>query len=90
MRDDQQTLVECVAEPGDTEVTKAQCQRLVGAMVGNQVKHGIVITTGTFSEDCEEFAILLEGITLDLIDGQEMMRSIEALKSGPLLKLLVK
>ncbi|MCP3902684.1 MAG: restriction endonuclease [Planctomycetes bacterium] len=88
-RGDGIAVVDCVAEPGDTEVTRAHCQRLVGAMVGSRVLRGIVVTTGTFSDDCRNYASGLDGVTLDLIDGIELAKTIEAMRSGPLLKWLV-
>jgi len=88
-RGDGQAVVDCIAEPGETEVTRAHCQRLVGAMVGSRILRGIIVTTGSFSDDSQSFASGLEGVTLDLIDGAELSRTIEAMRSGPLLKWLV-
>jgi len=55
-RDGRKALADCPLAPETGVVDRLACQSLVGAMVGAGIPHGILITTGSFTEACRAYA----------------------------------
>jgi restriction endonuclease Mrr len=85
-RNDDITIVDCRTCEEGRSVTRAECQTLIGAMVGSQVKRGMILATGAFDPACEDYAQSLQGMDLELIDGNELIETYRALRLPPLAK----
>jgi hypothetical protein len=80
------TVVDCKTCEEGRSVTRAECQTLIGAMVGSQVTRGMILATGAFDPACEEYARGLKGLELQLVDGNELIETYQALRTPPLSK----
>jgi len=88
-RDGRKALADCPLAPETGVVDRLACQSLVGAMVGAGIPHGILITSGTFTDACRAYAQALGDFTIDLIDGDDLRRTVGALTGSALMKWLV-
>jgi restriction system protein len=68
-------------ENAEFRVTRDIVQKLVGAMVGDNVQHGIIITTGIITPRSYEYAEALpKNIDIELIDGIELINRFRKLR----------
>lgn len=77
-KDDAIVYVECKRympeENASYVINTPIVKKLVGAMVGDNVKHGIIITTGTVEETARQFTDTLnDDISIKIIDGEELV-----------------
>jgi restriction endonuclease Mrr len=70
----------------DLQSQTSECQKLIGAMVGSQVKRGLILTNGAFDPSCNDYATNLQGMRLELIGGSELVATHRALTTPPLAK----
>lgn len=64
----------------NNSVGRPVAQKLVGAMVKDKVKNGIIITTTYFTNEAIEYARNIPNITLELIDGDKLVKLIQDLR----------
>lgn len=64
------------------KVTKNICKKLVGAMVGDGIANGIIITTGIFTKDSLEYINTLPAqYDFILYDGKDLISEYESFRS---------
>jgi HJR/Mrr/RecB family endonuclease len=64
------------------KVDEQTCKKLVGAMVHDEISHGIIITSGIIVDDCNDYIKSLpEGIEVKLIDGSDLVELYSILHS---------
>lgn len=71
----------------NNSVGRPVAQKLVGAMVKDKVKNGIIITTSYFTNEAIEYAKNIPDITLELIDGDKLVKLIQGLRQEWILEL---
>ena len=65
----------------DTPVTRAAVQKLVGAMVGDRVKQGIIITAGSLTDEAQKYLDTLPvSYRIEILDGVRLMDKLHALR----------
>lgn len=69
-KDGEKYYIECSLKDN---IKKSTAQRLVGAMVKDQVKKGIIITINSIAYDAKQYAADISGIDLQLIDGNDLI-----------------
>jgi hypothetical protein len=85
-RDGGTVFVDCRRTDDDAPVRRAACQKLVGAMAGRGARHGMILTTGGFTDGSREYAAGLDHIRLELVDRDDLVATIDAILRGPLRK----
>jgi len=80
-RDGRVTYVDCAPTP---TAERAACQRLVGAMIGGGVNYGMIVAAGSFGEGCREYVDRIDQVRINLMDGEDLARTVEEMLTGPL------
>lgn len=80
------TYVECKRYLYDSyakhKVDEQVCKKLVGAMVHDEISHGVIITSGIIADDCYNYIKSLpEGLDIRLIDGKALVELYSKLHS---------
>ncbi|RNC29773.1 MAG: hypothetical protein AWM53_00391 [Candidatus Dichloromethanomonas elyunquensis] len=89
----QVVYVECkLANPDnwDTPIDRAIAQKLVGAMIGDGIKNGLIITTSILHEDTKEYLneVNKTGFQVKYIDGEALVRELYDLREVKLPDIL--
>ena len=70
-------------------LTTGTVQKLVGAMVGDRVKKGLLLTTGELTEEARRYIERLPvSYKITVLDGQSLMEKIHDLRKLKLVDLL--
>lgn len=65
----------------DAPVTRAAAQKLVGAMVGDRVKKGLIITAGALTDEAQKYLEALPvSYRIEILDGFRLMNKLHALR----------
>ena len=75
MQGTEKTFVECKCYAEQHKVGRLEVEALVGAMVHENVKKGIIVTTSSFADECAEPA---REAGIELINGAHLREMIEA------------
>ncbi len=88
----QNVYVGCkLRNPQDWEnnVTRSETQKLVGAMVGDGVKNGLIITTAALNSDAKEYIMKLNGLgySMQIIEGNALVQELYNLRKKQLVPI---
>ncbi len=73
----------------DAPVRRSAVQRLVGAMVGDRVKKGMIITTGTLTDEAASYLKSLPvSYKIEILDGTKLMGKLHGMRQDHLRPLL--
>lgn len=95
--DDNTIFVECKRYTENATVTedfmigREICQKLVGAMVADTIKRGIIITTGNIHQNAWDYIVKLEknsDIRIEIITLDDIMRMIKKINSPEVLNVV--
>lgn len=95
--DDNTIFVECKRYTENATVTedfmigREICQKLVGAMVADTIKRGIIITTGNIHQNAWDYIVKLEknsDIRIEIITLNDIMRMIKKINSPEVLNVV--
>lgn len=77
--------VDCVDQP----VERHRAEKLVGAMVGDRVKRGLVITTSELTEEARRYIEMLPAsYNISIMDGEVILKTLNNLREKQLEPLL--
>jgi len=73
----------------DHNVSKSETQKLVGSMVGDGVKNGLIITTASLNSDAKEYLMKLNGLgySMQIIEGDTLVKELYNLRKKQLVPL---
>ncbi len=91
-RKGQNVYVLCkLRNPEDWEncINRSEAQKLTGAMVGDGVKNGLIITTAALSIDAKEYIMKLNriGYTMQIIEGDRLAKELYNLRQKQIIPL---
>jgi len=73
----------------ENKIGREDLNRFVGALAGTQSNKGVFITTSSFNKNALDYANTLTGITLVLIDGEELAKYIYEYSLGMQLEEII-
>ena len=73
----------------ENNVSRSETQKLVGAMVADGVKNGLIITTAALNSDAKEYIMKLNGLgySMQIIEGDALAQELYNLRKKQLVPL---
>ncbi|KUO66099.1 MAG: hypothetical protein APF84_12315 [Gracilibacter sp. BRH_c7a] len=73
----------------ENNVSKSEIQKLVGSMVGDSIKAGLVITTAALNSEAKEYIMKLNGLgyRMQIIEGDVLVKELYNLRKKHLIPL---
>ena len=73
----------------DSDIDRSEAQKLVGAMVGDGVKNGLILTTAALHADTKEYIMKLNGLgySMQIIEGDALAKELYNLRKKQLIPL---
>lgn len=90
-------FVECKRYTGNATVTeefmigREICQKLVGAMVANGIKQGIIVTTGNIHQNAWDYIVKLESNSdakIEIMNLDDIIRTIQEINKAEVLSIV--
>jgi len=77
-------------EKWDNEIDKGEVQKLVGAMIGDGVKNGLIITIPPLNDKVKNYisSVSQEGLTIKYMDGDDLVEELYSLRQAKLPEML--
>lgn len=76
-------------EDWENNINRSEAQKLAGAMVGDGVKNGLIITTASLSIDAKEYIMRLNrvGYSIQIIEGDKLTKELYNLRQKQIIPL---